>query len=273
MTASDAPTESIPVIGKADGRPLVLGKPVRFRRLQQLIWVGMSVLLGAGLVAGLYWLGLQQDYRHLGLPFGSAKNWWDSGMGFIHSGRWADYRHGIRDGGEPAAWTMVGATLLGKARASARLLPLWLLPIAVVVLLAAIIAGTLGITWLTWFGPLSHVGDAFSWQQLVLGVILGRILHYSFAPVGATVRYHIVAHSALGSGGVPLWVREPLMPPAWRELWCKLRGRAETTNAKGGTLIRVLVIVGVIAFVFIAIVGNLAKYAVAHGLHIPVMNP
>jgi hypothetical protein len=268
-------TQTIPFPGPkiASGPPLVLGKPIRHRRLQQLVWVGMSVLLGAGFVAGAYWLGLQQDYHALHLPFGSAKNWWDSGMGFIHSGRWPDYRHGIRDDGEPAVWTMVGATVLGKARASARLLPLWLLPIAVVTLIAAIIAGALGITWLIYFGPLSHVSDTASWQQIVLGVLLGRILHYAFAPVGATVRYHLVAHSALGSGGVPLWVRKPLMPYEWRVLWCKLRGRAETTPAQGGTTMRVLVGAGVVLFLFVAIVGNLAKYAVAHGLHIPVMNP
>jgi hypothetical protein len=257
-------------------RPLVNGHPIRFRRTQQLIWTGLSILLGAGFIAGLYWLGLQQHYPFLP-GSGSAKLWWDNGMGFIHSALWPVYRHGVRDGGEPALWTMVGATLLGKAKTNPRLLPGWLLLLAPVLLLALIIAGTLGITWLTHFGPLSHVPNPLSWQQLILGALLGRMLHFIWAPIGNTVRYRI-ADNAAARAGVPLWVRLPLLPPVWRELWAELRARYEASGvslkerADKHRQSRVLAPVIITVFLFVAIVGDLAKWGVAHGLHIPGMN-
>jgi len=265
-------TQAVPVRRRKKERPLVNGHPIRFRRTQQLIWTGLSVLLGAGFIAGLYWLFLQQNY-----PWGSAKVWWDSGMGFIHSGNWAAYRHGVRDGGEPALWVMVGATLLGKAKTNPKLLPGWLLVLAPVLLLALIIAGTLGIIWLTQFGPLSHVPNPLSWQEIALGALLGRMLHFLWAPIGNTVRYRI-ADNAAARAGVPLWVRRPLLPPVWRELWAELRARYE---ASGMSLkertdkhrqSRVLVPVIIALFLFVAIVGDLAKWGVAHGLRIPGMN-
>jgi hypothetical protein len=257
--------------------PLVLGHKIRGRRKQQLIWIGMSVLLGSGFIAGLYWLVLQQDYHNLISalpPHTSLKAWWDGGMGFIRSGRWPVERHSIRDLGEPAAWTMIGATILGKAKTT-RLLPLSSLVIAPVILLALLVAGAFGIAWVINFGFLAKVPDQLSWQQILLGMALGRVLHYLWNPIGATVRYHIVAHSAHGTA-IPLWVRYPLMPPAWREMWAELRATARpgTTPAREESHgLRVIVPVAVFLFLLVAIVGNLAKYGVAHGTHIPVMNP
>lgn len=259
----------------APKHPLVLGKPIRHRTLQQAAWTGLSILLGAGFIAGLYWIFLQQDYHHLGLPFGSAKTWWDNGMGIIRSGRWPRYRHGVRDGGEPALWVLVGATILGKAKTeNVRLMPTWSLAPAAAALIAAIVGGTLGITWLTAFGPLSRVADTLSWQQLILGIALGRVLHYAWAPFGATIRYRIVARSAFGTG-VPLWVQYPLLPPAWREMWSELRALRPGSGTKAdrdlGT--RALISAMVTVFLLVAVIGDLAKFAVAHGVHIPVMFP
>jgi hypothetical protein len=258
------------------GRVLVNGKPIRLRRTQQGIWTGLSILLGAGFVAGLYWLVLQQHYSFMP-GSGSLKLWWDNGLnGLIRSPDWPAYRHGVRDGGEPAVWAMVGAILLGKANRNARLLPTWLLIIAPVVLLALIVAGTLGITWLTHFGPLSHVPNPLSWQQLVLGLLLGRALHFIWSPIGNTIRYRITANAAVRNE-VPVWVRYPLLPPAWREQWAMLR---EEFRAKGLSLkeredryrqSKVLAPLAVSAFLIIAIIGDLAKWAVAHGVQIPGM--
>lgn len=263
-------------------RPLVNGHPIHLRGEQQLMWTGMSILLGAGFIAGLYWIILQQDYTHLGFAFHGLKTWWDSGMGFIHSGNWAAYRHGIRDGGEPAAWTMIGATILGKVKTNTRLLPLGALFVAPFILLALIVAGTLGITWVTHFGPLSHVNDALSWQQILLGVILGRLLHLLWAPIGNTVRFHLIAHSALYGTRTPLWVSLPLLPPAWREGWAELRAKRAVNQEDSEDaeyreehrfLLRILIPLAVLVFVLVAVIGNIAKYLVAHGVHVPVMNP
>lgn len=254
---------------------------IHARRFQQLLWIGMSVLLGAGFIAGLYWLLFEQDYHNLGLPFGSLKNWWDGGMGVIHSKSWPDYRHGIRDDGEPALWTMVGATLLGRVKnvRNPHLLPAAALVVAPFILLALIVAGSAGITWLVDFGPLSHISDKFSWQQILLGMILGRVLHFAWAPIGSTIRYHIISRSVV-KGTYPLWVTLPLMPPAWREAWWEMsseeskltkvvQNRKEKKHRAEHALIPMMILV----FLFVAIVGNLAKYGVAHGAHIPVMNP
>jgi hypothetical protein len=267
--------------------PLVNEHPIHLRIEQQTGWLVMSILLGAGFIAGLYWLGFQQDYHYLipALPKGtSLKAWWDGGMGFIHSGNWAIYRHGIRDNGEPAVWTMVGATLLGKAKTSSKPLPFAALFVAPFVLLAMLVAGALAISWVINFGFLSHVSDKFSWQSILLGFILGRILHIFWAPFGNTIRYHVVAAS-LRKGTTPLWVTLPLMPPAWREYWSEMKseGAIMTEKKNSGRLssgataarhpARVLVPFMVLVFVLVAIVGLLAKYGVAHGLHVPVMNP
>jgi len=259
--------------------PLVSGRPVRFRRFQQLIWIGMSALLGAGFIAGLYYLIFQQHYP-VTANCCSAKAWWDSGMGFIRSPHWPDYRHAIRDNGEPALWAMVGATLLGKAKTHPRfLLPPWALVIAPLVLLICLIAGAVGIAYITVLGPLKNVSDIFSWQELVLGGLLGQVLHRFWSPVGTTIRYLVVAR-AVRTGRTPLWVTLPLMPPAWREMYSEL-DRQDTNpplpkEKRTGLkrLVppqRVLVPVMLLVFVVVAVVGNLAKYVVAHGGHVPGM--
>jgi hypothetical protein len=259
---------------KAPKHPLVLGKKIHFRREQMILWIGLSVVLGSGFIAGLYWLVLQQRYPFLP-GSGSLKNWWDNGMGIIKSGNWPAYRHGIRDGGEPTAWTLIGATILGKVKMDGRLLPLKSLIIAPVILFALIIAGTVGITWITHFGPLSHVSDTLSWQQILLGVILGRLLHLLWKPIGNTVRYHIIARGC--TGAVPLWVRLPLMPPPWREAWAELKAdpaRCKVVLREHGEQhksLRWAVPLAVFLFLVIAIIGNLAKYVIAHGGHVPGM--
>lgn len=258
------------------------GKPIRFRPLQQLAWTGMAFLLGAGFIAGLYWLVLQQSYLpliHL-LGFhphisGSLKLWWDNGMGgWIRSGVWYLYRHGVRDGGEPALWAMVGGILLGKAKVNAKRLPVWLVPFAALLLMALIVAGTLGITWLVHFGPLKSVNTTVA--TLLLGLLLGRLLHFIWMPVAVTIRYQIVSNSAT-KAPVPLWVRKPLMPPSWRDMWCELRAKY---LASGMSLeerrdkrrqSKVVIPAVLFGFLFIAVVGNLAKYGVAHGADIPFM--
>jgi hypothetical protein len=254
--------------------PLVQGKPIRFRFFQQLGWTGVAAFFGVGFIAGLYWLGLQQHYPFLP-GTGSAKLWWDSGMGIIHSPMWPAYRHGVRDNGEPETWALVGGVLLGAASVNAKRIPLKLVPVAALVLLAFIVAFATGITWVTDFGPLKNWSDIFSWQQLLLGVIAGRILHYMWKPVGASIRYHMVT-SSLRKGIVPLWVTLPLRPPAWRELWQQLKDagtiKVETTaQAEKHRAVRVMTSLGIFLFVVIAIVGILAKYAVGHGISIPGM--
>lgn len=265
-------------------RPLVQGKKIRFRLLQQLIWTGMSALLGVGFVAGLYWLAFEQHYHLGGVSF-SAKDWWDGGMGFIHSPHWADYRHAIRNNGEPAAWSMIGSIILGKAKIPAPgkrpfQLPAWALVVMTFLMFVIVIAGATGIAWLTILGPLSKASDIFSWQQILLGVLFGQLVHRLFAaPVGITIRNRVIYRSVL-IGRTPLWVTLPLAPPAWREMWSELDRRdtnpplAKEDRRGLKRLIpraKVLVPAALLVFAVVAVIGDLAKFVVAHGGHVPGM--
>lgn len=273
------------MFAKKKERPLVNGKPIRFRAVQQLGWTGMSALFGVGFVAGIYYLVLQEHYPFLP-GSGSLKLWWDNGMnGLIRSPHWADYRHAIRDNGEPAAWSMVGSIILGKARIPALgkrpfQLPTWALIAMTFIMLVLIIAGATGIAWLTVLGPPSRWSDIFSWQEIVFGIVFGQLLHRLFAaPVGITIRNRIIYRSVL-AGRQPLWVKGPFAPPAWREMWSELDRRdTNPTLAKEDRRglkrfippAKFLVPAMVFVFVVVAVIGDLAKFVVAHGGHVPGM--
>lgn len=270
------------------------GRPIRFRAFQQLIWVGMSILLGAGFIAGLYWLFFEQRYHFLGLNI-SLKNWWDGegpwasrgGMGFIKSPHWDAYRHSIRDLGEPALWIMIGATVLGKIKVldrsgqirKPRLVPKWGLLFGPLALLCLLIAGAVAISYETTVGALSHGSDPLSYKEIVLGAALGRLLHYLWMPFGNTIRWTTISRSVI-KGRTPLWVTLPLMPPTWREAWSVMDAadtnptlpKEDRTGWKRFVPpMKVVVPVGLFLFVVIAVIGDLAKYAVAHGVAIPGM--
>src|SRR5258708_40311393 len=97
---------------KTPEHPLPNGHAIRFRREQQILWGAIAGLLGTGVVAGLYWLAFQKKYGHIGSTVISAKNWWDGGVGFIDSGRWAAYRHGVLYKDESAEAALVGVLVL-----------------------------------------------------------------------------------------------------------------------------------------------------------------
>lgn len=142
---------------------------------------------------------------------------------------------------------------------------------------ALVILGALGITWFTAFGPGKHLPDPFSAQDLILGLLVGRVLHYAWLPLASSVRYHLTRNAGK-SGNIPLWVTLPLAPPAWRESWSALKrdGKIRLRASKKTDRFRqsrVLVPLGVLAFLVIASTGLLAKYGFAHGMHVAILNP
>jgi hypothetical protein len=261
---------------------LISGKPVKFRIAQKLLWIALAIALGTGIIAGFYWYILQQDYHNI-LPFlpepTSLKAWWDNGMGFIHSGNWTNgiWRHGIRDKGEPETWALIGGVLLG-ASASVRIIRTRWLILGGIVLLAAIIAGALAITWFTNFGPGKAWGNPFHWQDLVLGFLVGKLLHILWMPMANGVRYQLLSNAGR-SGNTPLWVSLPLAPPTLRETWSEMkrdgRLKAAQVKAKQDKFRQSRLFVPLVGFalLIIAITGDLAKYPIAHGAHIPFLNP
>lgn len=263
---------------KKKERVLVNGKPIRFRAGQKLIWTALSIALGAGIIAGLYWYGLQQDWHNI-FPFlhpgTSAKNWWDNGMGgLIKSAKWPYYRHGVRDNGEPETWALIGGVLLGSATTARAIKWRWL-ALGGIVLLAAVIAGAVGITWFINFGPGTRLPNPANMQNLVLGLLVGRALHMLWLPMGTSIRYHIVSRT-VSNPTVPVWVRLPLAPPTWREMWSqlresgtiKIRERADRFRQS-----RIFVPLFLALILVVGITGDLAKWGFAHGLHVPFLNP
>jgi len=263
---------------------LISGKPVKFRKEQKLLWIGLAAALGVGIIAGAYWYGFQQDYHNIFpfLPKGtSLKAWWDGGMGFIHAENWKNgiWRHGVRDKGEPETWAIVGGVLLGASLPRRPVGTPWLI-LGGLVMFALVIAGALGITWFEHFGPGKHLPDPFNAQDLILGLLVGRALHYLWLPLASSVRYHLTRNAGK-SGVTPLWVTLPLAPPAWRESWSELKRQGKInlrvsekkTGKKNFRQSRILVPLAVLVFLIVAATGLLAKYGFAHGLHVPVLNP
>jgi hypothetical protein len=274
--------------GKLPPKIPVFGKYIYLRRTQMILW---SVVVGAvfaAIVAGGYYALLQTNWHAFDL-----KNWWDSGMGFIHSKSWVLYRHGLRDLGEPAAATMGVMTLLAKPKwwtVRVGAVRLATTPVVLVVLAVALIVGGI---WLVDFGlPAAwhglfgnyHLTGWFtnalgkaSFTTLLLGFLIGRVLHRVWAPVGATLQGYAVdrpVDKAKLSDRIPLWVKYPDVPPVIRErfswTWdhdADVKARRPSRATK--ILMGVLIVLGVL----LAFTGFVAHYWIGKGNSFPFLAP
>lgn len=277
----------------AEARILPNGQPVRLRFIQSLIWTAVAGVLGACFIAGLYYLVLEQHwYIHAGrFNHGSSlKLWWDNGMGWITSGAWPLYRHGLRDLGEPAAATMAVRTLLAKAKYWDVRVSTLRLVTAPLVLLAITLGMALGGIWLLDFGgpaAWAHIFTALhrpgyklhlgflatvSAGNLFLGFIIGQVLHRFWAPVGATLQGSMLDRAvdrAESHGRIPVWVRMPLSPPVIRERFATMYCQA--LPEQPGRTHRVVLSVAIFLITWITIAGAIAKFWIAHGHGFPYL--
>ena len=287
-----AKTAAAPEKGKAYKYPLVNGHKIHLRKVQMTVWgVILSTLLFAAAVAGVYYLGFQQDYHNLFtfLPAGtSAKGWWDGGMGIIHSGNWPLYRHGWRNQIEPAAGTIGVLTFLFGVKANSKNKKVHGLPTLLglgVALLVVASALAFAETWAIYFGIPDHFNHGHPLPKypeiavsIVLGIVLGKILHYIWLPAAATIQYHMV-EGPISRGQTPLWVRFAMAPPTLRERFADLQDKvnkkqvtlSQKDNPSG--LFRVTLSLGLLVFLLLAVVGNIAKYVIARGTHVPILYP
>lgn len=289
---------------------LLSGHRVRLRFAQSTAWGAVMALAGVCLVAGGYFALLQQRwYIHItDIHFwfvnitdfnhgASLKLWWDNGCGFIHSSAWYLYRHALRDLGEPAVAGMGVRTLLaGRKYWDVRISALRLAATPVIVL--ALAAGLiLGGTWLIYFGmpdAWAHAASAaghpgftlgrqfsalgrLSAETIALGILIGQVLHRTWAPAGATLQGFILDRSvdraqAVNLGRIPLWEKLPIAPPVLRERFAKMWRENGAVGETGGTHRKVLTAV-IVVMVLLIILGALAKYPIAHGVRIPYINP
>jgi uncharacterized protein YjeT (DUF2065 family) len=290
-----APPRHVPVNGKA----------IRFHWGQMVTWKVIAGFAGACFVAGLYFLLLQVNWHVSidGVKFQvfNLKPWWD---GLFSSRSWVLYRHGLRDLGEPAAATMGVMTLIaspktwGTRLGTRRLVtaPLVLAAVAVVLIIGGVWLLDFGLpqAWHALFGAYRVTAPAWiahsSWQNLLLGFLIGRVLHPLWAPVGATLqgyRVDAAVDRALVTGRTPLWVGLPVVPPVIRERFSwDLAGRELTAGEKLGGVMhpsqlheqpdrstRALIIALIIIGVLFTVAGALAKFWIATGHGFPYLAP
>lgn len=240
------------------------GSRIKLRREQMLIWSVVAGFLGAAFIAGLYFGILEVNWHIFWL-----KPWWD---GLFHESWWPVYRHeAFRDIPEPAFATMGVLTLIAKQKywnVRVSNFRLAFTPILLTVLTFGL--GILG-TWLLNFAFGHPVLQWHSIGNLLLGFLIGRILHFIWAPVGATIQGNLLethADYAANHERVPVWVRYPLAPPVLRERFAvmyakssKVTGNLYGEDSKRGWLVGILVTV----FIAVTVIGILGHYWVGTG--------
>jgi hypothetical protein len=297
-------------LGKARAR-LLTGQYVRFRFGQMLIWSVVAGLVGAAFVSGLYDGVLQINwYIHAGpvnVQLFYLKPGWDSdAFGLVHSGNWALYRHlAFRDIAAPAFATMAVQTLLSKPKwwtvrvSTARIVTA---PLVIIALTFAL--GVLGV-YLAYFGlpdlwahlwsAAGHPGyrvtrlsvlGKLSADQLLIGFLIGRVLHRYWAPIGATLQGNILDRSVdrwqyklLNRAGMPLddaitynnkglrilpaWWVQPVSPPVIRERLALMWPENADVDARSAHA-WVITIIGFTAFLII-LLGFAGHYWAGEG--------
>lgn len=282
MTTATVPDLKLPLLAN--------GKRIRFRTPQMVVWGVVAAALGSALVAGVYF-GVFQVRWHIGSwQIFYLKPWFDGGLGgMFKSASWVLYRHGERDLLEPAVATMGVKTLLAKPKWWSVRVPAWRLALTPPVLIAIAVALAAGGVWLLDFGlpRVWHAGfgtyhvtapsfiSHSSWQVIVLGILIGLVLHRLWAPCGATIQGAIVDHSVdrhqLG-GRIPVWATKPVSPPVIRERWWYTDAHnAEITQRDPAS--KALIMVIIVACVLLTLLGLLAQHWIGLGHSVPYLAP
>jgi hypothetical protein len=304
-------------LGKARAR-LLTGEFVRFRFGQMLAWSVVAGLIGAAFVSGLYDGVMQINwYVHAGpvnVQLFYLKPGWDNGaFGLVRSGNWDLYRHlAFRDIPAPAFATMAVQTLLSKPKwwdtrvGTVRIVtaPLVIIALTFALGLAGVYLAYFGLPdlWAHAWSAAGHPGyrvtrlsvlSKLSVDQLVIGFIIGRILHRYWAPIGATLQGNAldrsvdrwqdtisragmslddaVAYNRKGLRILPYWWTLPVSPPVIRER-AAIMWRDNDAVVVRGTSAWVVTIVGLVALV-IVLLGLAGHYWAGTGHTMPYLFP
>lgn len=275
----------------APRHPLVNGKPIRLRWLQQPVHSFLYAFLIALVPAGLYFGALEVHwYLHFGSfywPGFSNKAWWDFTVGQWLSGHshglvtpetWKAYRHAVfRNLLEPTlAFTAVGALnakpkywddKVGPVRIVVTL-PLYLLTYLVL---------AIGGTWLILLNDAHgwHPTNASrgAWDVLqfgILGLGIAFVLHTIYGPVGARAQGAWIERSVDNRFRhrkitLPFWVRGAWVAPTIRERYASIHaadivsGEAKALSEAGttrrGKSLYVLAVLALLVIAWLAFLG------------------
>jgi hypothetical protein len=265
---------------------ITVPKVIRFEREQTVLWSVIAAILGSGFVAGWYF-GLFEVNWHIGsFELFNLKPWWDH---LFHYASWTLYRHGERDLLEPAFATMGVKTVMAKAKYWDRpcsRLRLFGTPPLIIALGVGLATGGVWLLdfglpnawhhfhWQTITAP-AYVSHS-SWQVILLGIVIGLVLHPLWGPVGAELQGRLVNRSVERKAPhEPLWVREPIAPPTMRKRWVA----SAASFIPGSSSLHVskwerwAVSLLLFAAVLITLLGLLAQHWIGLGHSVPYLAP
>jgi hypothetical protein len=197
--------------------PVMSGKPIMFRWLQQLIWLFLVANIGTLVISALYYLIIEVNWHVGHHAFLYLKPDWDHLFSF-HG--WVADRHDIRNVYEALLSTLFVRSLLANWRKRDRRGPAWYVAISpvliVVVAFPIVIAGIALINhglpdmWhalfshhrlgnpvhmprsLAWFGTYLA---GYAWQPALVGIVAGLVVHRVYAPAGNTVQMYFIGRA------------------------------------------------------------------------------
>lgn len=275
--------------------PLINGRPIHLRLVQQIGWGFILGALFAAVVAGVYAAITQVDWNIGPWHLFWFKPGFDNGLwGNFKSASYALYRHGERDMGEPAFATFGLLTVMAKAKYWGRRVATWRLFVTPPLVIVMAMSLILGAVWLTYFGlPQAFPKAHAIWTNphyplvatLVFGLVIGKLCHLVWAPVGAHINGDLIdgsvyryqhgknlASTVLGTTmGEPAWVTYPLAPPVVREHWTVV---AQHDVAKPGANKAWGYGVLFTAGAFFCLLGLTFHFVIGvAGLHVPYFSP
>lgn len=283
---------------------LINGEKIKFRRIQLWAWGGVVAACGAALVAGGYFNLLQVNWHvHIGdysRQFFYLKHWWDGGLGHrVRTAAWPLYRHGLRDIGEPALATLWVKTVLAQRKTwNKRAGPVYLIAAPFLLVFAAVVL-IIGGIWVLDFGLPNLWHGAFGTYRIVepglvqgiwsagatvlIGILIGLVIHRIWAPAGATIQGYWVDRAVDRSrltGDVPLWVRYPLAPVQVRERWAVMMEDDENTISDRAykhrwqkIAFRTAMVATMVIVAYLVVTGFIAHFWVGAGHSFPYLAP
>jgi len=274
--------------------PVMSGKPIMFRWLQQLIWLFLAATVGTLIISALYYLIVEVDW-HIGHHvFLDLKPDWDHLFSFRG---WAADRHDVRNVYEALLGTLFVRSLLANWRKRDRRAPAWYVAISpvliVVVAFPVVIAGIALINYglpdvwhalfahhalrnpvhmppsLAWFGTYL---SGYAWQPVLIGIVAGLVVHRVYAPAGNTVQMYFIGRAvdrtrdAIAAGEekphrhLPRWPWPPVIRE--RAAWI-MHNDLPVPGRTHSITVAVRIFMGV--FAALTIYGAYVRYWVARG--------